>query len=169
MDSVVNNPESDIITHPSNSSPPALIPSYFPVSFPDHPSFSPCTPVPAFISVRLQISYPDSVGSLLLPLLFSSILVFKPSSLSSLAPSLSSILVITLDPSSSSTPSETSEFGEALEDFARDLPNLEEDSHDFSIDPPSHNGTPESGYQDSLNYFLNQFSFLDLQVHSAWA
>lgn len=71
--------------------------------------------------------------------------------------------VITLDPSSPSTPSETSEFGETLEDFARDLLDLEEDSNDFPIDP-SHNGTPESGYQDSLNYFLNQFSFLDLPI-----
>jgi len=79
------------------------------------------------------------------------------------SPYPSPIPVITLDsdaPSpSNGNSSESSEFGEALEDFVN-LPELEEDSCDpeFPIDPPehpNHNGTPEPAYHDPLKYFLN--------------
>jgi len=67
-------------------------------------------------------------------------------------------------------PLQFSEFSEALENFARDLPDLEEDPHDFDSPPdspsehPHHNETPEPPHPDSLNYFLFQFPFFDLPI-----
>jgi len=106
-----------------------------------------------------------------------STLPYEPSPSSSPTPSLRSpspspipVIILDSDPPSPSNgdPSASSEFGETLEDFARDLPELEDSSDpEFPIDPsehPSYNGTPESGYHNSLNYFLNQFPFLDLPI-----
>jgi len=67
-------------------------------------------------------------------------------------------------------PHKSSEFGEALEDFARDLSDLEEDSHDsdFPADSPSeHPNRDESSeppHPNPLNYFLSQFPLLDFPL-----
>jgi len=83
------------------------------------------------------------------------------------------IPVITLDSDSPSPSvpdhSNSSEIGEALENFARDLSDLDEDSCNSksssnSADPSYLHETPEPIDPDPLNYFLSQFPLLDLPL-----
>lgn len=82
------------------------------------------------------------------------------------------VIILDSDPSSPSDHgdfSDSSEFGEALEDFARDLPDLEGDSRDFEspvdfAEQLNNNETPEPSNPDPLNYFPSQFPLLDFPI-----
>ncbi|EFN72450.1 hypothetical protein EAG_09257 [Camponotus floridanus] len=159
-----NTPKSNN-THSLNKSPSILAPSYSSISSPAPFSF-----------------FPDTLGSSSPPFSASpqrspTPILREPSPspppsplIESRSPSPSPVITLDSDPPSPFTPSESSEFFEDPEDFARYPPDLDETSHplDFPPDSPSEhpppNPTPESSHCGRLNYFISQFPLLDFPI-----
>jgi len=111
---------------------PILTLSYSPVSSPNPQFTYSCSPTPPQSPIQKSITPPPHPVTPQIPPSAIPIIIFDSDS-----PSPSPIPIITLDSDSPSASPTSSEINKALEEFLRDLPDLEEESHylEYYIDP----------------------------------